>query len=513
MTVKIASSGSGAASLYRRNYQQSVDSFSRSLQRLSSRTRVDRPGRDTASLSAAARLQGRAEALGQAARNAAAASAIASMAEAGLADALKILSGIREKAKAAVAPGLDDNARLALHNDAAALVREFDQTVSAVTYDGFPLLNGAFVTRTFQVGASSGETMTLELADAGSGAVGTTGVNRAAASGTAGALTLQLTNRVNGAVISLAGITLSYNNTAGNGMAAVAKAINAHTAESGFAASAVVESVSSKAVQGGVTSPDFALNGVSLGVITVQPADADGRLVSHINGKTSEHGVSASLLKDGRLRLLSTDGRGIKVAGLAPVMSSADADMSTFGHVRIYQPGPYTLADSGDVTFVSNALTLDAGAARSLSLADITLTSRNDALDAVAVVDAATAELTILREHAETSRDQFTGMEHAQSMAGQMADAAKERTMEVDLWDETENYSRMKLLTRAGAFAMVQGNIWLATPLELTEADIRRPMRDFFASIGAAAVSMEGNAFFRRYAAEKDEPGPVVSDA
>lgn len=511
MTVSIADD-SGASAL-RLQYHENVGSMSRSLERLVSRVRVTGSAGDSVAVSAAARLKGEAAALGQGAKNAADMATVHTVAADAFEPALDLLETLAAKAASAAAIGVDDETRLALQSDVAGLLAEFDQTIAAARFNGHPLLTGSFLNQRFQIGTRSGETLVIGYPDSRAAAVGMLRVNQLAEAAATGALTLELTNRTTGESLSVAGIELLYNNTAANGMAALADAINAHTDSTGFTAQAIVESTSQEAVQGGVTDPDFAVNGVVIGPVVVQAADADGRLVNLINGTTDRHGISASLVDGTRLRLISSDGRGIEVTGLAPVMAAADSDMSTFGHVRIYQPGPYALQDSGDVTFASNVLTLDQDASRTMTLADIDLTTRNGALDAAAVIDAATTELTHRLEGARTAAAGANAMQKNQRLASDNAAAAGRRIMAVDLNDETTTFARMKMLTQSGAFAMVQNARWQAAPLDLVRAGDTPPVQRFFSTVDGAAATFSGSAFLKRYARNEDTPKPVVSTA
>ena len=509
MTVSLSSDAGGL--LYRRNYTGSVTAFSDSLERLSSRVRVTRATDDAVSVSLANQHRGRALALGQAARNAADAASAGAVADNALAEALEILAGVGTKAKAAAVEGISDTARQTLHNDAVALLKDFDATISAASYNGRALLTGSFINQEFQVGASSGEVLTLSFADSRARAAGTLRLNQLSPASATGAVSLSLVNRNTGQTLSLAGLTLAYDNTADNGMSAIAKAVNAHTSATGFSAVAVVESISTKAVQGGVTAENFAVNDVLIGPVVVQANDADGRLVNLINGTSDRHGVSASMVDSGRLRLYSADGRGIKVTGLSPVMAADDSEMSSFGYLKIFQPGPYALNDSGDITFSSNMLSIDSASSKSMKLADISLAGRNDAIDAGAVVEAAIDELNHLREQALSVQDQFGSARDAAAISQQFARLAGESVMEVDLNDETATFAKMKMLVLAGSFAMVQSNVRRQGPSDLLQGDISTSLQEFFATINGITGSIEGNAFFRRYAAEPVVVGPVVN--
>jgi len=94
----------------------------------------------------------------------------------------------------------------------------------------------------------------------------------------------------------------------------LADLINQYTGDTGISAKAVVTSTTA-AITAGTTGSDFAINGVNIGSINVAANDADGTLLTAINNKSTETGVTASKTTDGKITLTSTDGRAISVTG------------------------------------------------------------------------------------------------------------------------------------------------------------------------------------------------------
>jgi len=140
---------------------------------------------------------------------------------------------------------------------------------------------------------------------------------------------------------SLNSIELAYNNSAENGVGAVADAINKLSDVLGISATASVQSSTSSNIVAGTTDSSFKINGVTIGALEVQVNDADGALVAAINNKTSEHGVTASVDQAGILTLGTTDSRAIEVtmgAATQAVMGGT-LDMSTLGKVEVRQEG------------------------------------------------------------------------------------------------------------------------------------------------------------------------------
>jgi flagellin len=186
--------------------------------------------------------------------------------------------------------------------------------------------------------------MGLDVASAHQNRLGFLGSGQLSLTTAGGDVSLSISNSGLAQTLSIAGLTMSYDNSAAHGLGAVADAINRYSDSTAISAQAVVTSSSDAAIQAGTTAADFAINDINIGAVTVQASDSDARLVTAINAKTSSHGISASTNSAGQLQLSSADGRAIKVSGLDAVLPGEN--LSTFGYVQIYQEGAQALAVS-----------------------------------------------------------------------------------------------------------------------------------------------------------------------
>ena len=82
----------------------------------------------------------------------------------------------------------------------------------------------------------------------------------------------------------------------------------------------------------GTTDDTFAINGITIGAVTVLDNDSDGALVAAINDKTNEHGVTASVDENGILTLVPLNHSEINVtmdAGTQTVFGGTGAMSNT----------------------------------------------------------------------------------------------------------------------------------------------------------------------------------------
>jgi flagellin len=157
------------ALLYLRNSRKALDE---SLSRMSSGKSITKAADDAAGMTIATSLESQVRGLGQSMRNATDAIAIAQVADGVMQKSAEIIISIREKALQAANDSQTYQTRQALRTD-------IDKTLSAVSdiagnasYNGQKLLSGQFSNRSFQVGASSGETVEMNIGNASPATVG-----------------------------------------------------------------------------------------------------------------------------------------------------------------------------------------------------------------------------------------------------------------------------------------------------------------------------------------------------
>ena len=251
-----------------RNLGTSQSSLATSMQRLSSGLRINSAKDDAAGLAIADRMNSTVRGLNVAARNANDGISLAQTAEGSLGKVGDMLQRMRELAvqSANATNSVDD--RKALQAEVAQLRDEVDRIAKGASFNGKKLLDGSFTAATFQVGAGSGENITVgSLAD--TRAAGLSKIAYAASTTasvvantaittltaiTAGTLTIT----VNGVATDLGAIAAA--NSGLERMGQVAEAINRKTSDTGVSAYLVdggagaftVELLSSKTDAAGV---------------------------------------------------------------------------------------------------------------------------------------------------------------------------------------------------------------------------------------------------------------------
>jgi len=157
-----------------RNLNTSSMGLATSLERLSSGLRINSAKDDAAGLSISERMTTQIRGMNVAVRNANDGVSLAQTAESSLSSVSESLQRIRELAVQSANATNSASDRAALDTEAQQLKSEIDRVATQTNFNGVKLLDGTFANKTFQVGANSGETITVSaIANAQSSALGT----------------------------------------------------------------------------------------------------------------------------------------------------------------------------------------------------------------------------------------------------------------------------------------------------------------------------------------------------
>jgi flagellin len=209
-----------------------------------------------------------------------------------------LLQRMREISVQASNATYSDSDRASLQNEMDQFFEEIDRIADSTTFNGINLLNGTSGTREIQVGAQSGETVSMTLGSIKTGALHLNGYSAAGElnSGRVGTVTTEgLT--INGEAIAAASAATAE---------AAATAINAKTSVTGVSATAynIVEGNGNVT---GITDGSFKINGDS-----VAASGGMEELVDNINRDVA--GITATLGSNGGITLSNDTGAAITIA-------------------------------------------------------------------------------------------------------------------------------------------------------------------------------------------------------
>ncbi len=154
-----------AALQAQRNAIQTNWGLGNSLTKLSSGLRINKAADDASGMAIADSLRQQAQGLGQAIVNANDGIGVTQTADGALDEYTKIIDTIRTKAIQAASDGQTLNTRKKIQEDINRLTEEAQNIATTTSFNGQTLLNGAYKNKAFHIGAYSGETVKISIAD------------------------------------------------------------------------------------------------------------------------------------------------------------------------------------------------------------------------------------------------------------------------------------------------------------------------------------------------------------
>ncbi|MCM8621658.1 MAG: flagellin [Candidatus Accumulibacter sp.] len=363
-----------------RSLNMSQASLSTSLQRLSSGLRINSAKDDAAGLAISTRMSSQVTGLNQASRNANDGISLAQTAEGGLQSITDSLQRMRELSVQASNATNTATDRAALQQEVDTLVQQINTVASQTAFNGVKLLDGTFNAQSFQIGANSGEALTINsLASAKADALGV-GTTSSFSSTTAGAVA---TGAIAAGGITVNGFGIGPSvrdglSAAGSNDSAISKAaaFNAVSGQTGVTAKASATTLTGApdpaqvAIAGDAT--DFIyVNNVKLGAIAAgsNTITQGANIAAAFNAVSNQSGVTATFsTSTGAVSLTAADGRNISLIG-----RGTGADVANTG---------LTIGAGGDI--------VAAGASTGAALAAGDLTINGYDIGAVAADAAAT---------------------------------------------------------------------------------------------------------------------------
>lgn len=494
-----------------RNLDKTSKALGRSLERLSSGSRINRAGDDAAGLAISEGLQSQVRGLRQAVRNANDSLGFLNTAEGALAEVTNITQRLRELAIQAANGAIGNKERGFLDDEMEALLEEFNRISTQTEFNGTKLLDGSFVNTDLQVGVNKGETISFTIGDARTSSLGAL-ASKSGAQNTIGYDGTDLSSLTLGAAATTVSVIASLDtlSNAGNSYSAiaVAAAINASAGTTGISAdlqSTVLQlndiDAAVLAAAGGATSSgDFSINGIEI----VGSAGSATDLVSTINNFSSSTGVKAELVSGSTddIKLVAADGRNIDIdiatAGATLSASFAGAFVATtnvqdasgvglnvlFTAVAAVSSGLSGRVFTGAIELSSAETVIIGGSNASTAVGfsdavvavdsssavfSIDISTQSNAQDALATIDATLTQLNELRSSLGAVQNRLESTIRNLSIGLENISAAQSQIRDADIAAETAELTRNQILQQAGIAVLGQANTSAQVALSLLQ--------------------------------------------
>ncbi len=390
-----------------RNLNSSAGSLATSMQRISSGLRVNSAKDDAAGLAISERMNAQVRGLTVAARNANDGISLAQTAEGALGKMGDMLGRMRDLAVQAGNSTNSKSDREALQAEVKQLTDEIDRVAKTANFNGTKILDGSFSGAVFQVGANSGENITV------------------------GALT----------DASAKGLSnVMYGTTTLDKIDVSAAATYAATDKGDLTIS----------IGGGAAIELEGLKAAS------SSSERLGQIVSAINNKTADTGVTAYLstsdngtmkidLMSSKVDPATGDAQTVELAGLA----AAVTDTTTPTAVVLKADGTAIADDSIDV---------DANATDLKGIDTMSVATQKDAWVALKKIDSAIDQVNSARADLGALQSRFENTTANIDIQTENLSAARGRIVDTDFASETANLSRTQILQQAGTAMVAQAN-------------------------------------------------------
>ena len=405
-----------------RNLSLSGQSLNTTMQRLSSGLRVNSAKDDAAGLAIAERMNTQVKGLTVASRNANDGISLAQTAEGSLGKVGDMLQRMRELAVQASNATNSISDRKALQAEVAQLTAEIDRVAKQTNFNGQKILDGSFAGAVFQVGANSGDNVTLgALVDTRSTQISTTTY------ATSTVAAISTTDDVANTTLSAYGTALGAGDLS-------------------------IDVISNNPAL--TTTIDLEAIGTAS-----SRQERLGQIVSAVNNKTTDTGVTAYLTKidgtdDYKLEFMSAkldaDGNPVSIAfnGFTEENSGLEAGTGNDPEIQL------TYAGTPPVATATTGVVVD----KDRGIEDIDVTTQSGAWIALKKIDSAIDQINGARATLGAMQTRFENAVNNIDIQVENLSAARGRIVDADFAVETANLSRTQILQQAGTAMVAQAN-------------------------------------------------------
>ena len=267
---------------------------------------------------------------------------------------------------------------------------------------------------------------------------------------------------------------------------AIAKsvAINQVKSSTTVTATAVANNVTANTAVDGTTdisSGQVFINGVDIGSVTVEDNDSTGALVTAINNKTDDTGVTASVDSAGKLVLSAADGRNISITTETTNLSDTTLGFASTdrtnrslvfrGDIRLNSNETFTLTSSSSLADLDSATTgTSTSVAKDVSTFNVKglkIDTQDNAQAAILTVDAALNDVSDLRSDLGAIQNRLEFTISNLEVASENTSASESRIRDADFASEVAVFTRNQILVQAGTAMLSQANTLPQIALQL----------------------------------------------
>ena len=443
------------------------------MEQLSSGKRINSAADDAAGLAISTRMESQIKGLEQAMRNAADGQSLIDTTEGAHTEITNILQRMRELAIQAVNDTNVNADRANLNAEVNQLTAEIDRIAGQTTWNGVAVLDGTFTSKSFQIGAEAGQTVSLDIDSVSTTQLGSyktilaTEANDATGDPAIQGDTLAVTGHLGSADATYA---------AGASAKDIAAAINADTSSTGVSATATTMAKIDTLQRAEAVS--FTLNGTAVASSTPASTNDLRNIRDDINAVASSTGVTATVgSTNAELVLTAIDGRDIAFTSVSTATDGTDFSITALNAAGVEVGSAVTIDDASDsavdavtVTgFVELSSMKDfsfAGTANDYADADANLSAISalnistsaGAQSAITAIDGALEKISQARSDLGAVSNR---LDHTISNLGNIQiniEASQSRIQDADFAKATGELTKSQIMSQAATAMLAQAN-------------------------------------------------------
>ncbi|RFU47468.1 flagellin [Paraburkholderia sp. DHOC27] len=462
------------------NLNSSGAALSQAITRLSSGKRINSAADDSAGLAISTTLQTAINGLNQGVSNANDGVSMVQTASTGLSQITQSLQTIRSLAAEAAGGSMSTQNQQALQQDVAEQVAEVNRLASQTSYNGINLLNGTAGNVSVQVGASVGQTITINLSQGVSASsLGSGPVAANTVVGTITGLDLTSTGAANsaGGTGAITSINVVANGTGGfsftdqNGSAISSSAaanlftitgtpsgIDGISVNSGGGLTIANELASINSAETGFGST--ATSGTVLGTLSGLSIDPTTGLAAATGGANTVTSITVESNGSGGFKYLDQNGNQLSTSatsGLFAASSSSGTLAFATGATPVSTIGANGVSTASSAAGATS-LNLINYNNQPTSVANVNVSTTAGANLAMLSVDNALATINNIQATLGAAQNRLTGIATSQQAESTDLSSAQSQITDADFAQESANLSKAQVLQQAGISVLAQAN-------------------------------------------------------
>ena len=445
------------------------------MEQLSSGKRINSAADDAAGLAISTRMESQIKGLEQAMRNAADGQSLIDTTEGAHTEITNILQRMRELAIQAVNDTNVNADRANLNAEVNQLTAEIDRIAGQTTWNGVAVLDGTFTSKSFQIGAEAGQTVSLDI-----DSVSTTQLGSYKTTLATEANDVTSASAIVGDTLAVTGHLGSADATYAAGASAkdIAAAINADTSSTGVSATATTMAKIDNLTAAEAVS--FTLNGTAVASSTPASTNDLRNIRDAINAVASSTGVTATVgSTNAELVLTAIDGRDIAFTSVSTATDGTDfsitalsADGSEVGSAVIIDDGTVSgsaidavtvtgyveLSSMKDFSFDGAAADYADADANLSAISALNISTSAGAQSAITAIDGALEKISQARSDLGAVSNR---LDHTISNLGNIQiniEASQSRIQDADFAKATGELTKSQIMSQAATAMLAQAN-------------------------------------------------------